>query len=95
MWFELVTFRSLSSPEPLSLSLSVTRSLHLRSMELLGYGSSEEEERHWYNKVSQSTSVFNCSCTFKHFVFNIPFLCVFMSSILLFIASSTTKKDCH
>lgn len=74
---ELVTFRSLSSPEPLSLSLSVTRSLHLRSMELLGYESSEEEGKHRYNKVSQSTSVSRCSCTSMHFFMTL-FLCLFM-----------------
>lgn len=48
LWFKLVTFRSLSSPEPFSLSLSVTRSLHLRSMELLGYGSSVGKRKHQY-----------------------------------------------
>lgn len=86
---ELVTFLSPSSPEPLSLSLSVTRSLHFRSMELLGYESSEEEHRcnkDWHLLPQLFTHL------------NAFFLCVFIPfyySSLVALARRTATNSCR
>lgn len=65
-------------------------------MELLGYESSEEEEKHRYNKVSPSTSVYNCSCTLMHFLLHhfYVFLWVFYSLLVALPRRNAVKFCC-